>query len=63
MQTRLKFWEEDIGKLSKQTETMFNQELLKIEGFLDNYKKINGDPFGTQRSEMDLQEQVENEKN
>ena len=46
-----------MKKLSKQTQNLFNEEMVKIEGFLENYKKINGDNFGNMISEIDLQKQ------
>lgn len=58
MQTRLNYWEDEMSKTSKKIEVLFNDEISKIEAFLENYKKTNGDNFGNIVSEMDLQNQV-----
>jgi hypothetical protein len=58
MQTRLNYWEEEMSKTSKNIESLFNDEITKIESFLENYKKSNGDNYGNILSEIDLQNQV-----
>ena len=59
MQTRLTFWEEEMSKLSGKIENMFGEEVAKMETFLDNYRKVNGDHLGNVVSEMELQGQVD----
>lgn len=47
-----------MTKLSKQIRNLFNEELSKVEAFLENYKKVNGDNLSNMMSELDLQKQV-----
>jgi hypothetical protein len=52
-------WETQVEELSKHTQALFTEEVAKMESFLENFRKVNGDSLGNMISEIDLQKQVD----